>query len=154
MGFLDRLFGKRPPAAATSGDDEPFMEHPTGDFPNAVAAMTDAIARLRALDSWANWITFGGQGQGARPDSMHLAEVRLLGDEIQLPGHEVDRDAVLKLAGLADAALDLEVRTGGSLRVGHATAEQLARLLDALFRGPLGVRPFDGETDYAVGAEW
>ena len=31
--------------------DEPFMEHPTGEFPNAVSAMENAIGRLRALDS-------------------------------------------------------------------------------------------------------
>ena len=41
-----------------------------------------------------------------------------------------------------------------SVRVAGASPEQFAALLDALFRSQLGVRPFEDEEDYAVGAEW
>jgi len=49
--------------------DAPFMEHPTGEFPDAALAMESAIERLRSLDRWDRWITFCGQGQGGRVDS-------------------------------------------------------------------------------------
>lgn len=36
----------------------------------------------------------------------------------------------------------------------RASAVQMGTPLDALFRVGLGIRPFDGESDHAVGAEW
>jgi hypothetical protein len=129
------------------------MEHPTGRFPTALAAMTDIVERLRALGERTRWITFSAQGQGSGREAYHFADLRLLGDEIDLLGHDIDLEAVLRLARLDGAGLDIE-RQPGALRVKNATPEQLARLLDALYRGALGVRPFDGDDDYAVGAEW
>lgn len=129
------------------------MEHPTGRFPTALAAMTDTVERLRALGERTRWITFSAQGQGAGREAYHFADLRLLGDEIDLLGHEVDLEAVLRLAGLEGAGLQIE-RGAGGLRVNNGTPAQMARLLDALYRGALGVRPFDGDDDYAVGAEW
>jgi len=38
------------------------MEHPTGDFDSAVAAMEDAVTRLRKLPRWEQWITFQRTG--------------------------------------------------------------------------------------------
>jgi hypothetical protein len=134
--------------------DEPFMEHPTGEFPDAVSAMADAIARLRALDSWDRWIAFCGQGQGNRPDSYHVAEVRLRGDEIRIDEPQVDVPAVLEMAELKDDDIDVDYDGVGTLRVHRASHAQLARFLDGLFRGQLGVREFDDDGDYAVGAEW
>ena len=79
MGFLDRLFGKKP-----ADPNAPFMEHPTGDFNSAVDAMADAIKRLRALPEWNDWITFCAQGAGHDEDSDHLAEIRMRRDELEL----------------------------------------------------------------------
>jgi ABC-type phosphonate transport system ATPase subunit len=44
MSFLKKIFGAKP--------TDPFMEHPTGGFDSAVAAMEDAVRRLRELPSW------------------------------------------------------------------------------------------------------
>ena len=134
--------------------DEPFMEHPAGEFPNAVSAMENAIARLRALDSWDRWIAFCGQGQGSRPDSYHVAEVLLRGDEIRIDEPHVDLSAVFKAGGLEENEIDVQSDGAGMIRIGRATDEQLARFLDGLFRGKLGIREFDDEGDYSVGAEW
>ena len=51
-----------------TASDEPFMEHPTGEFPDAVAAMTSTIERLRSIRNWDHWIAFCGQGQGLIPN--------------------------------------------------------------------------------------
>jgi hypothetical protein len=134
--------------------DEPFMEHPTGLFSNAVSAMENAIVRLRALESCDRWIAFCGQGQGSRPDSYHVAEVRLRGDEIRIDEPQVDVSAVLEVGDLEADEIEVESNGAGGLRVRRATPAQLARFLDGLFRGQLGVRKFDDDGDYAVGAEW
>lgn len=56
--------------------EEPFMEHPTGEYASALDAMEAAIVRLRALTEWHGWITFCAQGEGSSPESVHFAEVR------------------------------------------------------------------------------
>lgn len=134
--------------------DEPFMEHPTGEFPDAVAAMEHAIARLRALDTWDRWIAFNGQGQGSRPDSYRMAEIRLRGDEIRIDEPLAEVSAILRVGDLDDDDIDIEFDGAGGIRVRRATPMQLAKFLDGLFRGHLGVRKFDDENDYTVGAEW
>jgi hypothetical protein len=152
MSLWKRIFGRARPAQDSDG---PFMEHPTGEFRDAVEAMASAIARLRKLDSWSEWITFSGQGAGSSGDSVHFAELRVRGEELALPdGLEVDVDALRRTAGLDGAGAAVAIVAPGVLRVSDATPEQVAKLLDALYRGPLGVIPFEGETDYAVGAEW
>ncbi len=135
-------------------NDEPFMEHPTGEFPDAVSAMTSAIERLRSLETWDRWIAFSGQGQGERPESYHVEEIRLRGDEIDVGGRAIDWPTALREGGISPSEVPVHVDLRGVLQARGATAEQLARLLHGLFLGQLGIRPFDDEGDYAVGAEW
>src|SRR6266478_6271123 len=68
----------------------PFMEHPSGDFDSAVAAMEDAVIRLRKLPKWEQWITFNAQGEGHSPDSYEFAEVRMLGDRLDVGDKPLD----------------------------------------------------------------
>jgi hypothetical protein len=152
MSLWKRIFGSaRPP----QDPDGPFMEHPSGEFCDAVEAMSSAISRLRKLDSWSEWITFTGQGAGSSGDSYHFAEIRVRGEELAVPdGLEVDVDTLGRTAGLDGAGAAVAIVSPGILRVSRATPEQVAKVLDALYRGPLGVVPFEGEADYAVGAEW
>ena len=63
--------------------EEPFMEHPTGQYGSALEAMEAAISRLRALPEWNRWITFCAQGEGESPEGVHFAEVRLLSDILE-----------------------------------------------------------------------
>ena len=70
--------------------DQPFMEHPVGDFKNAVEAMSDAIARLRKLAVWPAAIVFSAQGYGAKPESYQFAEVRLEGSRLSVEGGPFD----------------------------------------------------------------
>ena len=130
----------------------PFMEHPTGRFDRAVAAMADAVARLRAIPTWDRWITFTAQGAGHRPDSFRCAEVRLLGSTLASDAPPIDLPLILEVARVGSTAL---VTQGTQYSVAHASPEQAARILDAIFRHHLGIQPFpDEDDDYAVGAEW
>jgi hypothetical protein len=44
---------------------------------------------------------------------------------------------------------------GANYSVAQASPAEAARILDAIFRNCLGIRPFpDEHNDYAVGAEW
>jgi hypothetical protein len=72
MSFWKKIFG----GGGSTADPQPFMEHPSGDFDNVVAAMEDAVKRLRKLPKWDQWITFGAQGKGDKPESYEFAEVR------------------------------------------------------------------------------
>ena len=149
MGLFNRLFGNKPVADTDPG--APFMEHPTGDFKSAVDAMADAINRLRALPEWTDWITFSAQGMGHNEDSEQHAEIRMRRDELQL-GEPIDAESVMRHAGVPQSRL---TAVGANYSVGQASPAETARILDAIFRNHLGIRPFpDQRDDYAVGAEW
>src|SRR2546427_1775266 len=131
---------------------EPFIEHPTGDFDSAISAMEDAVRRLRGLPSWEQWITFGAQGEGHSPDSHEFAEVRMLGDRLDVGARPLDVPRVIQAARTGASSL---VADGAHYSVAAASPREAAQLLDALFRHHFGIRPFADEgDDYAVGAEW
>lgn len=134
----------------------PFMEHPSGEYKSAVDAMAAAIKRLRALPDWNNcWITFCAQGVGHREDSDHMAEIRMRRDELELDeslDESLDVASVTRLAGVAPSSL---TAVGGNYSVAQASPADAARVMDAIFRHSMGIRPHAGEgNDYAIGAEW
>jgi hypothetical protein len=130
------------------------MEHPGDQHDDAVSAMASAVSRLRGLETWDRWITFCGQGQGGSVDSYHFAEIEMLGDRIKPVGVQVDAARALRDAGLG-TAVELSTSPEGGLLVEGATPLQMAKLLDAIFRGQMGIQPHDDEPgDYAVGVEW
>jgi len=128
------------------------MEHPTGDFDSAVEAMEDAVRRLRELRSWERWITFGAQGEGQGSESYEFAEVRMLGDRLDVGDRPLEIPRVVQAARTGAASL---VADGAHYSVAAATPREVAQILDAIFRHHFGLRPFaDEDDDYAVGAEW
>ena len=130
----------------------PFMEHPSGDFDSAVDAMTDAIARLRALLDWSAWITFCAQGCADRVDTYSFQEIRMRGDEIQVDGGALDIARVCETAAISPQSL---VRTNSHYRLNELSPRDTARLFDSIFRLHYGLIPHANEDpDYAVGAEW
>jgi len=142
------LFKKKEPEP----ENGPFMEHPTGDFDSAIAAMEDAIKRLRHLPKWDRWIAFSAQGQGNGEDSYEFAEVKLLGNKLDAGEKPLDVPSVVQNAGVGATAL---VADGAQYSIAGASPQEVAQLLDTIFRDHFGLRPFDDEgDDYAVGAEW
>jgi hypothetical protein len=130
----------------------PFMEHPTGDFDSAVEAMADAVTRLRKLPKWDGWITFSAQGEGHRPDSYEFAEIRMLRDKLDVGDRPLDVSQVVQAARTGASSL---VADGAQYSVAAASPQEVARILDTIFRHHFALRPFADEgDDYAVGAEW
>jgi hypothetical protein len=128
------------------------MEHPNGDCDNAVAAMEDAVARLRKLPQWEKWITFSAQGMGHRPDSYEFAEVRMLDDKIDVGDKPLDVPRIIEAARTGASSL---VANDAHYSVAVASPREVAQLLDAIFRHHFAIRLFPDEGgDYAVGAEW
>jgi len=128
------------------------MEHPAGDFDSAVAAMEDAVTRLRKLPKWERWITFSAQGEGHNPDSYEFAEVRMLGDKLDVGDKPLDLARMVQAARTSTSSL---VADGAHCSVAAASPREVAQILDAIFRHHFGLRPFaDEDGDYAVGAEW
>ena len=106
---------------------------------------------MRELPSWEQWITFGAQGEGRRPDSYEFAEVRMLGDRLDVGDKPLDIPRIVEAARIGASSL---VANGTHYSV-VASPREVAQLLDAIFRHHFGIRPFAGEgDDYAVGAEW
>src|SRR5262245_32156277 len=122
MGFLKKLFGAK---------EGPFMEHPSGDFESAVMAMEDAIGRLRKLQNLERWITFSAQGEGGGEDSYEFAEVRMLGDRLDIGERALDVPRIMQAAGTGPASL---VRDGAHYSVADASPREAAQILDAIFR--------------------
>lgn len=132
---------------------EPFMEHPDGGFENALDAMEDAVCRLRALPKWDQWIEFSAQGENpARPGTIKFAEVRLLGDKLDVGDKPLNVEMICQKAGLANSVIIL---SGGQYLISAISARDIAILLDAIFQHHFGIRPFADEgNDYSIGAEW
>jgi hypothetical protein len=144
MSFLKKIFGSKPLG--------PFMEHPTGDFDSAVAAMEDAFRRLRELPKWDQWIAFSAQGEGSSPDSYEFFEVRMLRDKLDVGEKPLNIPQIIEAAGTETSSL---VADGAQYSVAAASPQEVAKILDAIFRDHFGLRPFaDEDDDYAVGAEW
>ena len=132
--------------------NQPFMEHPTGAFETAVAAMTDAIARLRQTARWPAAIVFNAQGYGGKPDTYRFEDVKLQGHSAFVDGGPIDLPAVRTRAGVPPTAI---VAAGSGYSLEGATPAEAAAVLDAIFRCHFGITPFPDEgDDYAVGAEW
>lgn len=131
---------------------EPFFEHPTGEFDSVVIAMEGLVHRLRALPHWEDWITLTAQGQGPRAETYEFAEVRLLGDKLDVGNGHLDLQRILGAAQTSESSL---VTEGNHYSLAGASPREAARLLDAIFRYHFHVRPFPDEGDeYAFGAEW
>ncbi len=114
--------------------------------------MTEAVERLRGLSDGDGWITFFALGQGSQPGEPQFSE-------IQMRGHHLDVGTrPLHVAGIIHAACTSAVSLaadGDYYSVAAASAPEVARLLDAIFRHHFGLRPFAGDADdYLVGAEW
>ena len=114
--------------------------------------MADAIERLRMLPDWNEWIIFCAQGAGQHEDnSYHLAEIRMRREWID-PGVSVNTETVATAAHVQTSQI---VAEGGIYELPGTTPLEAARVLDAIFRGYLDIRPFaDQDNDYAIGAEW
>jgi hypothetical protein len=151
MGILNMLFGKSDPSPR---DDAPFMEHPTGEFETALQAIRSAMQRLDQTDMGDRWIDFDAQGQGATPELTQIESVPFNGRTFDLSGQTVNFQPILDSTGLAHARVKVETSPDGKITLSDATPEQLARFLDALFQKHFGIKPFEDEGDYAVGAEW
>ena len=150
--------------------DVPFMEHPTGEFPSAVKAMTSAIERLLKIPSGDKWICFCAQGAGDTEDQVHMAEIRMLGRTLDLGEQAFDMDDLLGRAGLRqqgskgilgglfgkrERAVKAERGNQGKVTLPEATPSEIARFMDTAFRHAFGIRPPENQGgDYAVGAEW
>jgi hypothetical protein len=131
--------------------EPPFLEHPTGEYETAVAAMEEAVRRLRELPEWKKWITFCAQGAGTSENSTRCAEIRLLQDVLDAGGPlDIARTLVLAKVG-AHCLVPVEKHYS----IAAATPREAAQVLDTLFRFHLGIRPFAGEgDDYPIGVEW
>lgn len=104
---------------------KPFVEHPSGEFESAVDAMEAAIARLRALPDWNDWITFCAQGMGHRVDSYHLAKIRMWRDELEITA-SLDVRAVIREAGVSRSSL---IQAGANYSVAGASPAEAARVM-------------------------
>src|SRR5262249_10208243 len=117
-----------------------------------IEAMEDAVRLLRELPSWKEWITFSAQGEGQRPDSYEFAEVRMLGDSLDVGDRPLDLPRIVQAARTAAPSL---VADAAQYSVAAASPREVAQNLDSIFRHHFGIRPFADEgDDYAVGAEW
>ncbi len=151
MGELDKRFGE---SELPPDEDAPFMEHPTAEFDTTLQALGSAMQRLDRMDAGGRWIDFCGQGQGATPELTHIESVPFCGRTFDLEGQTVDLQPILDSAGLTHAEVKVETSPDGKITLPDASPEQLAEFLDALFQKHFGIKPFEGEDDYAVGAEW
>jgi len=151
MGILSKIFGK---SDLLPQDDAPFMEHPTGEFDTALQAIRTAMQRLDQMDMGDRWIDFCGQGQGATQELTQIESVPFNGRTFDLSGQTVDLPLILDSSGLSHAGVKVVTSPDGKITVPDATPEQLARFLDALFQKHFGIKPFEDEGDYSVGAEW
>jgi hypothetical protein len=139
--------------SSTQAASEPFMEHPSDQYENAIEAMEDAIRRLRALPKWDKWIEFSAQGENpARPGTIKFAEVRVLGDRLDVGDRALDLPVITAKAKVPATSIRAD---GKHYLIALTSPREFAVLLDAIFQQHFGIQPFADEgNDYSIGAEW
>lgn len=130
------------------------MEHPTGEFDTSLQAIASAMQRLDKIDMNDRWITFSGQGQGSSTDSYQIEYVKFKNKTFDLTEQAVDLQAIMASIGFDHENIKVEISSEGKITLPDFNPEQLAQLLDAIFQQRFAIKPFEGEQDYAVGAEW
>jgi hypothetical protein len=131
---------------------EPIIILTDTDPNNAVSAMTGAVERLRGLSDWDQWITIFAQGQGCQPGEPQFSEIQMRGHRLDVGARSLNVAGMIQAAGTSAVSLAAD---GDYYSVAAASAPEVARLLDAIFRHHFGLRPFAGDADdYLVGAEW
>jgi hypothetical protein len=88
---------------------------------------------------------------GPRIDTYHMAEISMRRDELKLDA-PLDVKSVIEFAGVPPSSLGA---VDNNYSVAKASPLEAARVMNAIFRHFLGIRPHTGEgDDYAIGAEW
>jgi len=124
MGFLSKLFKSQP---------LPTAEAPSAEFPTPMDAIAHLVDAIRTIDgSWAT-LHAGVDGKGAT--------VQFVDGTINLLTTEVQVDAVLADAGLADLAKRAEPAAGDHTlwQIDGATPEEMAVAIDVLFARHFGL---------------
>ena len=134
-------------------DNDPIVEHPSGDYETAVQAITEAFRRLGECAETSGWVVLSGQGQGWRVDSYLVADVRYRNGTFVFPQSISEVASIAARVGLAESQVEIG-SDSKTVSIRGATPALLAAFLDAVYREALGIRPHEGEDDYAFGAEW
>lgn len=134
-------------------DLKPIVEHPSGDFATAPSAIAEAFQRIELCGETKRWVILSGQGQGWRLDSYKISDVRYRDGEFVFP------EPISNVTDIArEVGMDMSTASTNEdhlrFKIVGATAEQLAAFLDRVYTQHLGIKPHDGESDYAFGAEW
>jgi hypothetical protein len=129
------------------------MEYPSDKYKSSIDAMTSAFERLKAGNYGDSWITFCGQGRGHDDESDLMAEVNVRGNTFDFGDENPNLPTILEAARI-NRQVTATVEPDGKITLVGANPPEMARFLDAVFRKHFGIRPHDGESDYAVGAEW
>jgi hypothetical protein len=127
------------------------VEYPSAKFARVRDAIVEAVRLVRSYGGRS--AVFVGQGQGARDDSIRAAEMRLIGDALEF-GEPVRSLPLLVAMARIDSSLSKVSHDARSVRLSGASPEMIARLADTVFRDHFRIRPFNGASDYAFGAEW
>jgi uncharacterized protein len=132
----------------------PLVEYPNDQHRTVLEAITAAMEKLDRMDMGGRWISFSGQGEGPREETYQIENVLFSGRTFDLGEEKVNVPAVMRFAKLDPSKVKVVSSGDGKITLSDSTPAERARFLDAVFRKHFKLRPFEGETDYAMGAEW
>lgn len=132
----------------------PLVEYPNDEHHSVLDAITAAMEKLDRINMSGRWISFSGQGEGPREDTYQIENVLFSGRTFDVGEEAVDVRALMRFAKLDPSKVKAVSSGDGKITFPDSTPTERARFLDALFRKHFKLRPFEGETDYAMGAEW
>lgn len=135
------------------GGTPAIAEHPSGAFSSSRDAMTAAFERIRECDNPDRWVVLSGQGQGDHRDSYMFADILFRKHTFDLGESVPGLPDILAEVGLRDRRVEIS-EDNRIIALPDASPEELAALLNALYLRHFDLKPHEGESDFAFGAEW
>ena len=130
---------------------DPIVQHP-GEGSTSKEAILLAVQRIRERNLGGKSVVLFAQGQGPQPDEAKIVEVGMRAGLLLV--REPLQQILFASAKAGLPAFQAEEVEGVSrCVVRDLTAEQIAGLVDAVFRDVCGIQPLAGDADYAFAAE-
>lgn len=128
MGWRDWL-------GMTRGPDRGRVEAPSAEFPTCVQAIRELVEADRRADD-DQWCSFHASSPAGK------AIIEFAKSDLNFCTEKIDLAGLMRSWGLQAAAGRVSPIDGNDItlwRVGDLTSDEIANVVDAVFRGPLGL---------------
>ncbi|NVJ61510.1 MAG: hypothetical protein HWE27_14025 [Gammaproteobacteria bacterium] len=143
------VFGASYSLSSNIDFDTPLVEYPDGIIRSSKDAIAEVFKKLEGLGEVDRWLGIFAQGNGHATFELHvkLPYLKLVEDVPNI-------DSLLSNYGVLIDKERTDENQIAYINISKLSPEKQALLVNDLFKNHYKVEPFEGEADFALGAEW